>query len=284
MPIPRILFPADLSNRSLGMIPYVKAIAAKYNAEVTLLYVASPLYPIPATGYTGPAYIPVPKEVLAEERTELEKFGADLLQGIKVRHMLYEGDPAPQILECVKSEGIDLIAMPTHGRGDFRRFLIGSVTAKVLHDVPCPVLTGAHLKEPAGLKASSISNVLCAVDLGGQSADVINYASQLASDFHARLNFVHAVPTDPLLSTDWREEAVNVARLGLDAVLSANRVTGADTCIEEGESAHVVCSVAEKIGADLVVIGRGPQDGHFGRFTEHAYGIIRQSPCPVISI
>ena len=40
--------------------------------------------------------------------------------------------------------------MPTHGYGVFRRFLLGSVTSKVLHDLGCPVLTGAHLTEQGG--------------------------------------------------------------------------------------------------------------------------------------
>ena len=55
--------------------------------------------------------------------------------------------------------------MPTHGRGPFRRFVLGSVTAKVLHDAPCPVWTSAHLDENSTPMPSNLSNILCAVDL-----------------------------------------------------------------------------------------------------------------------
>ena len=289
LPISRILFPVDLSDWCLAMLPHARAVAIKYDAELVLFYAASPLYPIPATGYSGPVYVPVPKEVIDAEGEELEKFGADQLQGIKVRRVLYLGDPVEQIVAFVQSEKIDLIAMPTHGRGEFRRFLIGSVTAKILHDVSCPVLTGVHMKELPAATFGIYSKVLCAIDLGPQSPDVIKCAAQLAADFHAQLGVVHAVPppgmgSDPLFSSDWRKEVVNVARLGVEKLLSANGAAGAEICIQEGESAHAVASIAKKLGADLLVIGRGSQDGAGGRFTTNAYGIIRQSPCPVVSI
>ncbi len=44
--------------------------------------------------------------------------------------------------------------MPTHGYGPFRRFILGSVTAKVLHDADCPVWTGVHLEEAPPIERS----------------------------------------------------------------------------------------------------------------------------------
>ena len=40
--------------------------------------------------------------------------------------------------------------MPTHGFGPLRRFLLGSVAAKVLHDAQCPVWTSVHTDAPFG--------------------------------------------------------------------------------------------------------------------------------------
>ena len=50
--------------------------------------------------------------------------------------------------------------MSTLGEGAFYRFLLGSVTAKVLHESHCPVWTGAHLEE-AQAREFSIRHVLC---------------------------------------------------------------------------------------------------------------------------
>ncbi|MEF8821880.1 MAG: universal stress protein [Halovenus sp.] len=51
------------------------------------------------------------------------------------------GDPPEEIVEFVESEGIDLIAMGTHGRGGFDRALLGSVTDTVVRTAPVPVLS-----------------------------------------------------------------------------------------------------------------------------------------------
>src|SRR5271157_2343901 len=126
LPMSRILLPVDFSDRSMGMLQYVKAAAAKYEAELVLLHVLNPIYEAPPMGISGPVFIRVPKEIIAEHSKELEKFGVDRLQDIRVRRVLFEGDPVDQIIGFAKSEDIDLIAMPTHGYGVFRQFLIGS--------------------------------------------------------------------------------------------------------------------------------------------------------------
>jgi hypothetical protein len=46
----------------------------------------------------------------------------------------------------------------------------------------------------------------------------------------------------------------------------------------------VVCAAAERLSAGLLVIGRGSASGGFGRLRTHAYALIRQSPCPVVSV
>src|SRR5207245_2957797 len=54
------------------------------------------------------------------------------------------GDPAAEITHYAEKNQVDLIMMPTHGYGRFRNMLLGSVTAKVLHDAHCPIWTAAH--------------------------------------------------------------------------------------------------------------------------------------------
>jgi len=244
----------------MAMLPYAQAVAAKYHAELILLHV--------------------------ESDAELAKAGKDRLQDTNVRRVLYEGDPAEVIAGFAKSEKI---VMPTHGYGVFRRFLIGSVTAKVLHDATCPVLTGVHMEEHPGAEPAKFSNVLCAIDLGPQSPDALKWAFQVATDFHAQLGVVHAMPPlspgcELLFAGDWRAEVANVVRQDVEKLVNAGGTCAAFVHIQEGEAAKTVCSVAKEVGADLLVIGRGPQDRMDGRLTTQSYAIIRQSPCPVLSI
>ena len=118
----RILFPVDLSAQSRAVASSVAAMARRFRSEVVLLHVAGGSTPEP----------------------ELDWFGADVFSGIPVVRELRQGDPAHQIVSYADERKIDLIMMPTHGHGPFRALLLGSVTAKVLHDTHCLVWTGVH--------------------------------------------------------------------------------------------------------------------------------------------
>src|SRR5215467_7356165 len=82
--------------------------------------------------------------------------------------------------------------MPTHGHGPFRRFLLGSNTARVLHDAHCPIWTGVHVDEAAVDDSAPFRHVLCAVDLGEESHKAVCWALTFAREFGAMLTLVHA--------------------------------------------------------------------------------------------
>ncbi len=82
--------------------------------------------------------------------------------------------------------------MPTHGLGRYRRFLLGSITAKVLHDTECPVWTDNHSQETATSASIACKKVLCAIDLGDRSRAVLEWAGWLAREYEADLRIVNA--------------------------------------------------------------------------------------------
>jgi nucleotide-binding universal stress UspA family protein len=183
LPLSRILVPVDFSPQCCAMLLYASTIAKRYSAELTLLHVVNPIYAVPATGLTGPTLFPVPQSTIAEENERMADFGANELKDTRVRRLVYEGDPVEQIAGFVESEAIQLIVMSTHGHGVLRRFLLGSITAKVLHDVACPVFTGAHMDPLQRNGNRTFTNVLCALDLGAQSEETLMWASKFAADF-----------------------------------------------------------------------------------------------------
>src|SRR6476620_1082333 len=115
--ISRILVPIDFSERCLGMVPYVRAIAERYKAEVVLLHVVNPVYMIPATGISGPVLMPLPKWMSEDKMKQLEGYANTELRGISVRRFVYEGDPESQIAAFAQGERVELVVMPTHGYG-----------------------------------------------------------------------------------------------------------------------------------------------------------------------
>jgi len=135
--------------------------------------------------------------------------------------------------------------MPTHGYGRFRRFLIGSTTSKVLHDLDCPVLTGAHHRR---LKREiKIKNVVCALDLGPRSCDVLTWATRVCGDFHAHLSVVHVIPgLTPSLkivfSPDVRHELEDSIRGEIERLRTMAGAQDVTVCVELGHVARSICS------------------------------------------
>jgi nucleotide-binding universal stress UspA family protein len=284
----KILLPVDFSERSTGAARYAQALARHFHAELIFLHVLTPPNHEPgAPEMAGSMLDELYRKRAEQASAELDRFMPAEPAGPKVRRIVLEGDPAKTIVCLAHDEGVDLIAMATHGYGPFRRFILGSNTAKVLHDADCPVWTGVHLEQAPAPASIPFRSILCAVDLGPQSAMTLDWAAWLAREFGARLSVVHATAGVPDLGDDpqwqWRTETRAAAGRELFHLLDGVGAE-ADLSIEAGEPAQVICSAAARAAADVLVIGRGSAAGVFGRLRTNAYAIIRQSPCPVVSV
>lgn len=284
--IRKILFPVDFSASCTAQAPLVSREAKIFSAKVTLLHVVEPA----ASGFE--LLVRPLKEVeedheLAARRKLDSYLESEIPTGVSER-LLAVGDAATRIAEVANQRGFDLIIMPTYA-GIFRRTLIGSTTAKVLNDADCPVLTTQHAEtiSPGPLEHREC---LCAVGLQPDSERVLRYASDVAKTIRAHLTLVHAIPP--------REQGLPV-HLDLDErAQSAERKT-ARRRIEElqrtaGSQARVVVSIGPirdalveatiRLKGDVLIIGRSPQPGSMGRMRDLTYAMVRDAPCPVLSV
>ena len=183
---------------------------------------------------------------------------------------------------------MNLIVVPTHGYGPFRRFILGSVTAKILHDADCPVWTGVHLEEAPAVEKIGFRTVMIAVDLGSQSRKALAWGSRFASAYKARAIVIHAAlaveaNSGEYFDAEWRRHIADEVGAEISK-LQEQAAAEAEIMVEAGDAPEVVCNAANQVKADLLVIGRGSAAGVFGRLRTNAYSIIRQSPCPVVSV
>jgi nucleotide-binding universal stress UspA family protein len=282
----KILVPVDFSERCAAAVRYARELALRFDSELILAHVLPPLHAEFGLQIEGSMLVEVYRARAEQAEQELASFEPQSLAGLNVRRLILHGDPSTCIVECARDEDAGLIAMPTHGYGPFRRFILGSNTAKVLHDADCPVWTGVHLEEIPTF-AHPFRRILCAVDLGPQSARALAWASWLQQEFGGHLTLIHAIAAhsesigEPDLS--WRANILEIAEEELLRLQSEGGVQ-ADLLLEAGEPTRVICSAAARLGAGTVVIGRGSAAGDFGRLRANAYSIIRQSPCPVVSV
>jgi nucleotide-binding universal stress UspA family protein len=289
--IQHILFPIDFSERCCNVVPFVVSMACRYSAKVTLLSVVPPFY-YSAMGDPGTAVVVDFEELLEDLKARLDSSLTREFAGLHVDRVAELGDPAHMITEFAHTQDVDLIMMPTHGYGPFRSLLLGSVTAKVLHDAKCPVWTAAHLAQsgakPPCRDQVACHDILCAVDGTPESAALMKWAGEFSKDAVATLRMVHVVPgmegvispqTDRTRKRKIRDEAGEML-----ARLEASAGVNAPICVDVGNVAETICEEARRHDANLVVIGRGVLHETFGRLRTHAHAIIRQSPCPVLSV
>jgi nucleotide-binding universal stress UspA family protein len=191
------------------------------------------------------------------------------------------------IVDQARHSKADLIVMTTHGFGDFRRMLLGSTAAKVLHDSDCPVFTTAHAESVPAI-IPPFRTVMCAVDCRPHSEAVIRWSGDFAKTVGAQLIVAHMVPVLPMgqwgycdsdLAIPVRRDAEEKAR----ALLEATGVQ-AELVVEYGPVVETTRALAKDRNADLIVVGRHEDSGMFGRLRDTAYSIIREAPCPVVSV
>jgi nucleotide-binding universal stress UspA family protein len=278
----RILLPVDFQDSSSGIIHHAAAIARQFHSEIVILHVVTPLSY--SAGALPGNYVPAGRqdlmaELIRQAQRALDEHLKPQLEGLPVKRLLREGDPAREILAAARAENVDLIMMPTHGYGGFRRFLLGSVTAKVLHDSQAAVWTGAHL-ERAPQAPFLLGHVVCGVDLGPYSRKIVSWAAQLADRFRARLTLVHitAVVDTYGPAPEWKGALASLAAEQM-TLLQADVGTKADLVVESGDVAARLNEVAQARGASLLVVGRHPS--HLGGT---GYAIVRESQFPVVSL
>jgi nucleotide-binding universal stress UspA family protein len=278
-----ILFPVDFSERCRAVRPFVQSMAVRYKAKLTLMHIVQ----LSTDAYGVSAIYPAVFDLSAmsdNAATELKNFLDPSAPEIPIQRIIEVGDPASYISAYSDANGVDLIMMPTHGYGKFRGLLLGSVTAKVLHDAKVTVWTSTHTEDPNLLAHLPCKSILCAVDLSAGSAAMIGYSAELAREYNAKLRLVHAVHEPASYpEVDFSNFLRQIARDEI-AKLQRDAGTNFEVCLEGGSAAHVIRAAAFHHEADLVVIGRGSIHETFGRLRTNAYNIIRDSPCPVLSV
>jgi nucleotide-binding universal stress UspA family protein len=287
--IQKILFPVDFSPACTAMAPFVNRAAAITSAKVTLLHVLEPSIS-PASGFELLAR-PLP-EAEADRKNvacdRLESYHSSEFPVHDNHRLVVAGEAAGQIAEVARQGGFDLLAMPTHA-GVFRRMLLGSTTAKVLNDADCPVLTTQHAESIAPRRLEHREWV-CAIGLTPDSARVLRYASQTAETFHANLTLVHAIPaTEPGLPVqlDLEERVQSIEKKAArDGIRDLQKVVGshAPVSIAVGPIKDALTEAARRLRADVLVIGRSSQSGAQGRLRDLTYAVVRDAPCPVLSV
>ena len=132
----RILVAVENSPADRTILSHVSKLARLTGAALLLVHVAD--------GWAARNFNQLKlreSEEMKADRDYLDRLQAELEgSGLEVETRLAMGDPADELVKVSEEQGVDLIAMSTHGHRFVKDVLQGATADKVRHLVKVPVL------------------------------------------------------------------------------------------------------------------------------------------------
>ncbi|MXR40582.1 universal stress protein [Halobaculum sp. WSA2] len=281
-----ILLPFDGSDGATAVLHHVAEIAAAHDATVQVLFVADTTRDSMTVigGEPVDALVEHGEAVVADAERTLATSGVDCETDV------VQGNPAAEIPAYAERYGHDLIAMPTNGRRGISRYLLGSVTEKVVRLSSVPVLT-ARMRPDERL-AFPYEDVLVPTDGSPGVTPAVEHALTLASALGATVHVLSVVDTSSpeleTLAATSAEAGEGAATDAIDDVVSRAEAHGVAEVVRHLEHGHPATEILECVDesdADAVVMGtvgrRGTERVLLGSVAERT---VRSAPVPVITV
>ena len=183
-----ILVPLDGSETAEQALPAARALAERYEMPVQLLAC-------------------IADSRVAETQTMAQtEHAREYLEGVASRHfpapihvashIAHGDDAARRIREAAAATPGAMVAMTTHGRGGLGRFLIGSVTERMLENLACPLLV-VHPQAGGSTPPSfAVERVVIPVDGSALAEQALIPGRNLAAALGAKLLLVEVLGAD----------------------------------------------------------------------------------------
>lgn len=278
-----ILCPTDFSELATLALRYGMRFADCFGARLMVLY-ADPFTPPPY--FTSGQVENLSNEIERSKGTAREY----LIRYVKERvgdlpetaeMAVVQNEPVPAIMDVAEQRDSGLIVMGTHGRSGFRRFRLGSVAEKILHETDRPVLTVREKRRGGTASKVSIQHVLCPINYTEVAFKALEHAVAVSKCFGAELLALHVIESHAAEVTDQDEHA----RL-CSWIPDETRVRcSLKEIIRRGDAAEQIIEMASSGGCDLIVLGA--QHKRFSDTTvigTTTLRVTRHAPCPVLTV
>lgn len=257
----RYLVPLDGSELAEHAIPWAQAFAEAFEARVELFRCCEPLasvYMLPEFAAPAPVYFD--QTAMHKQIDEyLDSVAGTLPKGLTIKTRC-EGDATTAILERAESDEVDTVVVASHGRGGIGRWLLGSVTTKVVRGARKPVLVITSSTEEC--QAPDIKRVLLPLDGSPTSEAAIPKAVEIAKRFRAELVLYrgvnHSLLGDPKVDSAVKLE-IGRAQDYLDNVREKYADVTTVTVVDIARPSEGILKQAEE--CDLIVMSSHGRSG-----------------------
>jgi nucleotide-binding universal stress UspA family protein len=283
----KILCPVDFFPGSLRAFDYALKLAKNYEARVIALHVIEPVIP---TVYEPAFSVP-------DLTNQLEKESKRLLRGlvskaaeagVPLETQVKLGDINAEIRQVIEKTKADLVVVGTHGSKGFERWLLGSVTEKLMRHCPAPLLVIGGRKK-AGTPLPEIGSILVTTDFSDGTPEALKFAFSIAQESQAKIDLLHVVDEFVLIdpSSGVRESTIDGIRKKLERLVpkAARAWRETRTTVATGTPYQSILKTAKKDKVGLIVMnvhGKGMLDRLLVGST--AERVVRGAECPVLLI
>jgi nucleotide-binding universal stress UspA family protein len=292
-----ILCPVDFYDTSARALIHATALARWYDARLTILHVV-PAFEVLAEPFVrfddaGRLLSPASHDEIV---AELQRWIAPEAAALDPTLLVRDGRAPDAIVSCATDHAADPLVLGTHGRSGFIRPLLGSVTEKVLHTAPCPVLTVPPATPATAASAVAFKQILCPVDFSPASLRALELALDLGRQADGCVTVLHALEymdiEEPCEHVDfdirdYRRHVLEHARERLHGHVTGEPQTWCqiEEVVAVNRAYREILQRAASTGADLIVMGAQGHGGMelmlYGSNTQH---VVRAATCPVLTV
>jgi nucleotide-binding universal stress UspA family protein len=281
----KILVPLDGSNVAEQILPYARFFADAHGIPVELLRITDP--------DARPPFWPPETSDQYLNKIAAEHFAGAASTTTEV------GPPAGVIVDRAKSDPSCLIAMATHGMSGARRWLIGSVTSKVVQSAANPLLLFRPIENVDSSAPVSLDTVFVPLDGSSLAERTLPHVCALAkvTKLEIHLLRVYTLPPDAYIVADgviaqgpaqYHEELKKVAETYLDGKAAGLRAEGFDSVVAtaiQGDPASEIIDLARQTPNNLIAMSTHGRSG-IGRWVlgSVAEKVIQHAQDPVLLI
>jgi nucleotide-binding universal stress UspA family protein len=295
--IKNVLVPIDFSERSLEPLEYARALTKQFGADLHLVHVYEPDYPL--TSVMGMPLALPPVHVAQGVRRHLKdvakRFGVELRPGNT--HAI-EGRPFEEICRLARERKIDLVIVSTRGNTGVKHLLLGSTAERIVRYSPCPVLV-VHPRgrnEKPATPDLTFGKILVPIDFSNCSLKGLEYAKALAKQFGSKLVLLNSVTFQYYITSDeyarydlplLMEQEEKASRRQMRDLIEKTDWEGIQLrpSLQIGHAGQQTCARAAGHHADLIVTSTHGTTGFkhilVGSTAEY---VVRHATCPVLVI
>jgi nucleotide-binding universal stress UspA family protein len=295
--IKNLLVPIDFSERSIDLLESAPILARQFGADLHLVHVYEPDYPLSSV-MGMPLALP-PVQVAQGVRRHLKDVAKRRALNPRPENIhAIEGRPFEEICRLARAKAIDLILVSTRGNTGLKHLLLGSTAERIVRYSPCPVLVvhpPATNKKVTG-HALNFGKILVPIDFSECSLKGLEYAKALARQFGSELVLLNSVAFQYYITSNeyarydlpllmQREE--KASRRQMRDLIEQTDWEGLEVkpSLQIGHAGQQICARAVEHRADLIVTSTHGTTGFkhilVGSTAEY---VVRHATCPVLVV